>query len=122
MTTHNSCQHAGKQIGEKGYYIEPTMFGDVDDDMRIAQEEIFGPVQCCMKWKTVNEVYKSEFTMGLPATHENFPYWQYLMRGLWFGCAVYSNHVLTMPPQPPTSSPLSAMIISCLYAHSRKDL
>lgn len=46
----------GKQIGEKGYYIEPTMFGDVDDDMRIAQEEIFGPVQCCMKWKNVNEV------------------------------------------------------------------
>ena len=51
---------AGKQIGEKGYYIEPTMFGDVDDDMRIAQEEIFGPVQCCMKWKNVNEVNKSD--------------------------------------------------------------
>lgn len=30
----------------KGYYIEPTVFSDVDNRMRIAQEEIFGPVLC----------------------------------------------------------------------------
>ncbi|MFE5332998.1 aldehyde dehydrogenase [Embleya sp. NPDC056575] len=29
---------------EKGWYVEPTLFGDVDNSMRIAQEEIFGPV------------------------------------------------------------------------------
>jgi aldehyde dehydrogenase (NAD+) len=29
---------------EKGYFIEPTVFADVDNKMRIAQEEIFGPV------------------------------------------------------------------------------
>ncbi len=36
----------GSEPGEDldGYYIEPTVFGDVDPDMRIAQEEIFGPV------------------------------------------------------------------------------
>jgi len=34
----------GDRVGETGYYIEPTIFGDVTDDMRIAREEIFGPV------------------------------------------------------------------------------
>jgi acyl-CoA reductase-like NAD-dependent aldehyde dehydrogenase len=29
---------------EKGYYVTPTVFADVDNSMRIAQEEIFGPV------------------------------------------------------------------------------
>ena len=29
---------------EKGFYVQPTLFGDVDNAMRIAQEEIFGPV------------------------------------------------------------------------------
>lgn len=46
----------GSQIGEAGYYVQPTLFGDVRDDMHIAQQEIFGPVQCCMKWKDVSEV------------------------------------------------------------------
>ena len=30
----------------KGYYVEPTLFADVDPDSTIAQEEIFGPVLC----------------------------------------------------------------------------
>ena len=29
---------------DKGYYVEPTLFADVDNSMTIAQEEIFGPV------------------------------------------------------------------------------
>jgi aldehyde dehydrogenase (NAD+) len=31
-------------VPEEGYFVEPTVFADVDRDMRIAQEEIFGPV------------------------------------------------------------------------------
>lgn len=46
----------GKRLGTKGYYIEPTVFTDVRDSMSIAREEIFGPVQTIMKWKTVEEV------------------------------------------------------------------
>jgi acyl-CoA reductase-like NAD-dependent aldehyde dehydrogenase len=30
----------------RGYFIEPTLFANVDNDSRIAQEEIFGPVMC----------------------------------------------------------------------------
>jgi hypothetical protein len=42
--------------GGKGYYVEPTIFADVTDDMTIAREEIFGPVMCVLKYSTVAEV------------------------------------------------------------------
>ncbi|KAI3446976.1 hypothetical protein Pfo_003641 [Paulownia fortunei] len=48
----------GKPSDRKGYYIEPTIFTDVADDMTIAKEEIFGPVMSVMKFKTVEEVIK----------------------------------------------------------------
>ncbi len=38
-----------------GYYIKPTIFTDVTNDMRIAREEIFGPVLCVLTYKTVDE-------------------------------------------------------------------
>ncbi len=40
---------------EKGFYIEPTIFADVKNDMTIAREEIFGPVLCVLKYKNVQE-------------------------------------------------------------------
>ncbi|KPI94744.1 Retinal dehydrogenase 1 [Papilio xuthus] len=46
----------GKRVGNTGYYIEPTVFVDVTDDMKIAKEEIFGPVQCILKFDTLEEV------------------------------------------------------------------
>jgi len=33
----------GNRHGDKGYFVEPTIFADVKDDMKIAREEIFGP-------------------------------------------------------------------------------
>ncbi len=41
---------------EKGCFLRPTLLGDVTNDMRIAQEEIFGPVACIIKFKTEEEV------------------------------------------------------------------
>lgn len=46
----------GKRIGNVGYFIEPTVFSNVKDDMKIAQEEIFGPVQSIFKFKNLDEV------------------------------------------------------------------
>ncbi|KAI7845087.1 hypothetical protein COHA_001452 [Chlorella ohadii] len=46
----------GKQHGQKGYFVEPTVFADVTDEMTIAQEEIFGPVQSILKYHTTEEV------------------------------------------------------------------
>jgi len=45
----------GERIGDKGYYIQPTIFADVLDNMMIAQDEIFGPVLSLMKFKTIEE-------------------------------------------------------------------
>lgn len=48
----------GRRVGERGYFIEPTIFADVEDNMRIACEEIFGPVQCVMKYNTMEEAIR----------------------------------------------------------------
>ena len=40
---------------DKGYYVKPTVFADVTNDMTIAKEEIFGPVLCIMKYETEDE-------------------------------------------------------------------
>lgn len=46
----------GDRFGTTGYYIQPTVFSDVQDDMLIAKEEIFGPVQSIFKFKDLDEV------------------------------------------------------------------
>lgn len=46
----------GDRFGNQGYFIQPTVFSDVTDDMTIAKEEIFGPVQSILKYKTYDEV------------------------------------------------------------------
>ncbi|MED6114336.1 Aldehyde dehydrogenase 2 member C4 [Stylosanthes scabra] len=48
----------GKRVGNKGYYIEPTIFSNVKEDMRIAQDEIFGPVLALMKFRSIEEAIK----------------------------------------------------------------
>ncbi|MBW4675853.1 MAG: aldehyde dehydrogenase family protein [Desmonostoc geniculatum HA4340-LM1] len=46
----------GNQVGEKGFFIAPTVFADVRDEMKIAQEEIFGPVMSIIKFRDIDEV------------------------------------------------------------------
>merc|ERR1712050_97957 len=48
----------GDKNGDKGYHVQPTIFTDVTDDMKIAKEEIFGPVMQVMKVKTMEEAIK----------------------------------------------------------------
>ncbi len=48
----------GKRVGKKGWFVEPTVFSDVTDDMTIAKEEIFGPVMSIMKFKDIDEVIR----------------------------------------------------------------
>jgi len=46
----------GERQGKKGYYVTPTIFDGVKDDMAIAQDEIFGPVVSVLPFKTFDEV------------------------------------------------------------------
>ena len=43
-------------MGDKGYFLEPTVFADAHDDMVIAKDDIFGPVMTALKWSIVDEV------------------------------------------------------------------
>ena len=51
-----ACLTGGKRFGERGYFIEPTIFENVKDEMAIAKEEIFGPVLSILKFKDVEEI------------------------------------------------------------------
>jgi len=42
--------------GGKGFFLEPTIFGDVTNDMKIAQEEIFGPVLATLSFDDIDQV------------------------------------------------------------------
>lgn len=53
---------------ENGCFIRPTLLGNVTNDMRVAKEEIFGPVACIIKFKSEDEVIEmandSEYGLG----------------------------------------------------------
>lgn len=50
------CGGPGRVPGhETGFYARPTVFSEVDSSMRIAQEEIFGPVLCIIAYETLDE-------------------------------------------------------------------
>ncbi|XP_043705040.1 aldehyde dehydrogenase family 2 member B7, mitochondrial [Telopea speciosissima] len=51
-----TLEAGGDRLGTKGYFIQPTVFSNVQDDMKIASEEIFGPVQSILKFKNLDEV------------------------------------------------------------------
>lgn len=59
----------GERHGDKGYFIQPTIFSNVKPEMKIVQEEIFGPVCSISKFKTEEEVIKlgNSTTYGLAA-------------------------------------------------------
>ncbi|ORX46717.1 aldehyde dehydrogenase [Hesseltinella vesiculosa] len=60
----------GERQGDKGYFIQPTVFTDVKQDMKIMQEEIFGPVVAIAKFKNLDDVIEKahDTTYGLAAS------------------------------------------------------
>jgi betaine-aldehyde dehydrogenase len=42
---------------QNGFYVEPTVFVNVESKMRIAQEEVFGPVLSVLKWREENQLF-----------------------------------------------------------------
>jgi acyl-CoA reductase-like NAD-dependent aldehyde dehydrogenase len=54
----------GHQVGDKGYFHEPTIFTGVRNDMRIAQEEIFGPVMGILPFSTEEDAYRIANDVG----------------------------------------------------------
>lgn len=50
------CVIGGKRHGKTGFFVEPTIFDNVTDDMDIATDEIFGPVLSVLPFKDIDEV------------------------------------------------------------------
>jgi aldehyde dehydrogenase (NAD+) len=59
----------GGRYGHRGYFVEPTVFSGVTDNMTIAREEIFGPVMPILKWDTDDEIVRraNDSMFGLAA-------------------------------------------------------
>ena len=77
----------GKPEGfEGGWYVKPTIFKDVSNDMRIAQEEIFGPVLSIIPYKTDEEAVSiandSEYGLAAYVAGENTDKLMYFARNL----------------------------------------
>lgn len=60
----------GGRLGSEGYFVQPTVFSNVTEKMRIGREEIFGPVQQIIKFKDLEEVITraNDTTYGLAAS------------------------------------------------------
>ncbi len=63
------CVSGGQRYGDTGYFIEPTVFTNVKDEMDIAKNEIFGPVLSVFKFRDVDEIIKraNDTMFGLAA-------------------------------------------------------
>jgi aldehyde dehydrogenase (NAD+) len=63
------CHGGGIDPALGGYFVQPTIFSDVTNDMRIAQEEVFGPILSVIKFKDEEEAIRisNESRFGLAA-------------------------------------------------------
>ncbi|XP_073274365.1 benzaldehyde dehydrogenase, mitochondrial-like [Primulina huaijiensis] len=85
----------GERVGSKGYFVQPTVFSNVQDDMLIAKDEIFGPVQTISKFKSIEEVLKranaTQYGLAAGVFTQNLETANTLSRGLragtiWINC------------------------------------
>ena len=94
----------GTRIGDKGYFVAPTVFANVSDDMTIAKEEIFGPVQQILKFSSLNEVIRraNNTNYGLAAAvfTKDIDKANYIIQGLRAG-TVWVNTYNVFTPQVP---------------------
>ncbi|XP_073130081.1 benzaldehyde dehydrogenase, mitochondrial isoform X2 [Henckelia pumila] len=90
-----TLETGGGRFGSKGYFVQPTVFSNVQDDHPIAKDEIFGPVQSILKFKDLGEVIKrannSRYGLAAGVFTQNLNTANTLMRALrvgtvWINC------------------------------------
>ncbi|KAF6208768.1 hypothetical protein GE061_014508 [Apolygus lucorum] len=99
-----TCEVGGNRIERPGYYVQPTMFTNVTDNMTIAKEEIFGPVMQVLRYKTIDEVIErandTEFGLASSVFGSNIDDINTLVQGIRAG-SVWVNCYFMITPQSP---------------------
>uniref|UniRef100_A0A336LN47 aldehyde dehydrogenase (NAD(+)) n=1 Tax=Culicoides sonorensis TaxID=179676 RepID=A0A336LN47_CULSO len=94
----------GRYQGLPGYFVEPTVFADVSDDMVIAKEEIFGPVQQIIRFKDLDEVIaranNTEYGLAAAVFTKDIDKANYIVQGLRAG-TVWVNAYNVLGSQSP---------------------
>lgn len=94
----------GTTVGDRGYFVAPTVFANVDDHMTIAKEEIFGPVQQILKFSSLNEVItranNTDYGLAAAVFTKDIDKANYITQGLRAG-TVWVNTYNTLVPQVP---------------------
>ncbi|XP_011866326.1 PREDICTED: aldehyde dehydrogenase, mitochondrial [Vollenhovia emeryi] len=99
-----SLMTGGERIGDRGYFVAPTVFADVKDDMTIAKEEIFGPVQQILKFDDLEEVIErannTDYGLAAAVFTKDLNKMNYIVQGLRAG-TVWVNTYNNIIPQVP---------------------
>ena len=94
----------GGKASEQGCFVEPTIFVDVNDSMRISREEIFGPVMVVSKFNSEEEIIHrandSEFGLGAGIWTENLTKAHRLANKLKAGSVWINCYNATNPASP----------------------
>lgn len=94
----------GKRAFDTGFFMQPTIFADVTDDMAIAREEIFGPVVVVMPFDTVEEVIRrandSHYGLAAGIWSENIQTAHYVASRLEAGTVWINDYGLEMEGAP----------------------
>ena len=94
----------GEKAFEKGYFVQPTIFADVEDDMVIAREEIFGPVMSIFVFDSIEEVIKrandSDYGLAASVWTENIKKAHYISGKLQSGTVWINDFGLEWETMP----------------------